>query len=336
VAVWSLCVTGSRARNKVTQASRFKACSIDGAVSHWRVSRLSYALLAALALHGLLLLTRFHHQPARAALVAQKPQELVEIEDTSVEDTSKPSAPPASNSEPTANRPSSSRSAALARAVTSTLQTDAAGTDATPGNDAAVGDGLVANAAGAGSGQASVGEAPRQINLHLDDGFFMRPASEDLPRVHKPIIEQQLEAALSADDVRRGLARGNVFLGSLNAAAREAGPVRGEALLSVTVGADGSLTGVEFLRGSASDWSSALASFRALAASKRLRVPPGAHGVRVTFSVSAKVQRPSGKEVGSSGFDIGPGALRGTFDVADLGAGAARMVYAHVVSEEVL
>jgi hypothetical protein len=286
-------------------------------------------------LHALLLLTRLHHAPHAATLARQKPQELIDIEETSVEAPVAPSSPAPSDAQVAANPTSASHPSAALRASQGSPQADPSGVDSLPGADAVANTGIASNPAAAGSAEVATA-APHKIDLHMDDGFFMRPPSEDLPRVHKPVVQQQLEAALSADDVRRGLARGNVFLGSLNAAAREAGPVRGEALLSVTVGADGSLSGIEFLRGSASDWSSAIASFRALAASKRLRVPPGARGVRVTFSVSAKVQRPSGKEVGSSGLDIGPMALSGTFDVADLGAGAARMVYAHVVSEEVL
>ena len=299
------------------------------------MSRLSYALLAALALHALLLLTRLHPALHSATFAQQKPQELIDIEEASVEAPAEPSSPAASDAQTAANPSAASHPSAASRALQGLPQPDRAGADSLPGADAVANAGNASDPAAAGSAEVAA-VVPHKIDLHMDDGFFMRPPSEDLPRLHKPVVQQQLEAALSADDVRRGLARGNVFLGSLNAAAREAGPVRGEALLSVTVGADGSLSGIEFLRGSASDWSSAIASFRALAASKRLRVPPGAHGVRVTFSVSAKVQRPSGKEVGSSGLDIGPMALSGTFDVADLGAAAARMVYAHVVSEEVL
>ena len=188
------------------------------------------------------------------------------------------------------------------------------------------------------SAQASSDAPARKIDFGVDDGFFMRPTGDNMLRVPKPVLQRQLEAALSADDVRRGLARGGALLGSLNTAVREAGPVRGQALLSVTVGPDGGLTSVEFLRGDASEWSSALESFRALAARKRLRVPPGARGLRVTFSVQAKVQRPSGKEVDASGLDIEPQGfgLRHTFDVADIGAGGQRLVYARVVSEEVL
>ena len=49
--------------------------------SEWRVSRLSNALLAALALHGLLLLTRARHLPERPSVALSKPEELVEVEE---------------------------------------------------------------------------------------------------------------------------------------------------------------------------------------------------------------------------------------------------------------
>ena len=114
-------------------------------------------------------------------------------------------------------------------------------------------------------------------------------------------------------------------------------------MFRVTVGADGGVLSAELVRGAGSDWAAALSSFRALAARKRLRVPPGAHGLRVTFSVKAKVQRPSGKEVeafpvGVAGPSLDPNGLvpHGDFDLADLAGGGQRLVYARVVSEEVL
>ena len=185
-------------------------------------------------------------------------------------------------------------------------------------------------------------EAPA-IDLGLDGHFFMRPSSEPLPRVHKSEFQHQLERSLSADDVRRGLARGNELLGSLSAAAREAGPTRGEALVLVTLGPDGVVNDVQLAQGSADEWSGVLRSFRALAARKRVRVPAGAHGLRVTFSVRAKVQRPSGKSVAAAPVGIADPSLapngltlRGDFDVSDLAGSAQRLVYARVVSEEML
>jgi len=97
------------------------------------------------------------------------------------------------------------------------------------------------------------------------------------------------------------------------------------------------------VRGAGSEWAAALSSFRALAVKKRLRVPPGARGLRVTFSVKAKVQRPSGKEVEASAISAAPPSFapnglvpHGDFDLADLGGGGQRLVYARVLSEEVL
>jgi hypothetical protein len=300
------------------------------------VSRLSNALLAALALHGLLLLTHAWHLPERPSLALSKPEELVEVEETLSDEASSAVATSASM-QPAARgaRAQPAAVAALAGARASEAETPA---DSLSGVEASPNGAASAEPGAASPADTAIGRPARKIDFGIDDGFFMRPASEALPRVPKPTFQRQLEAALSADDVRRGLARGGALLGSLNAAVRDKGPVRGEALLSVTVGPDGGLTAVEFLRGSASEWSSALESFRALAAHKRLRVPPGARGLRVTFSVQAKVQRPSGKEVISSGVDVEPSglALRGTFDVADVGAGAQRLVYARVVSEEVL
>jgi hypothetical protein len=305
------------------------------AVSEWRVSRLSKALLAAVALHGLLLLTHARHLPERPLLALSKPEELVEIEETPAEEASSGLA---TASMPRVAHAASAQPAVVAVRAGSRSPEVETSADSIPAAEASS-NGAPSGEPGAASSADAVSSKPaRKIDFGIDDGFFMRPASEELPRVPKPAFQRQLEAALSADDVRRGLARGGALISSLNAAVRDKGPVRGEALLSVTVGADGGLTAVEFLRGSASEWSSALESFRALAARKRLRVPPGAHGLRVTFSVQAKVQRPSGKEVDSAGLDVEPSgfALHGTFDVADVGAGAQRLVYARVVSEEIL
>jgi hypothetical protein len=306
------------------------------------VSRLSNALLAALALHGLLLLTHARHSPERPSVALSKPEELVEVEETLPDEAAAGITPSLGRVQPAQHSVSAPSSAVTAQAGNGLPETESSTdsvSDAEVSSNGASSNGAAtAGTAAASSAEASSDKPAHKIDFGVDDGFFMRPTSDGLLRVPKPVFQRQLEAALSADDVRRGLARGGELVSSLNAAVRDKGPVRGEALLRVTVGPDGALTAVEFLRGSASEWSSALESFRALAARKRLRVPPGARGLRVTFSVQAKVQRPSGKEVDSAGLDVEPSgfALRGTFDVADVGAGAQRLVYARVVSEEVL
>lgn len=303
-------------------------------VSECGVSRLSKALLAALALHGSLLLIHARHARPQAAK-APAAEELVVVEEA-VEAPPEPEAEAAIANGAASTAPRANAKAA-SRATLGAPSGEGAAPEAVIGSDIAAGP-AVAAAAGDGNGaQASAQEPPRKINFGIDNGFFMRPSTEPMPRVKKPVYLQQMQDALSADDVRRGLARGNALLGSLSSAAREVGPVRGDALLSVTVGADGSVSAAELLRGDASEWASVIASFRSLAASKHVRVPPGARGVRVTFAILAKVQRPSGKEIDASGTDIEPnGSVRHSFDVSDLGSSTQRLVYAHVVSEEVL
>ena len=244
------------------------ACCCAGVVAHWRVSRLSKALLAALALHGLLLLTHVRHASLRPSVLQTKPEELLDVEEAPIDQVLTDVAPSAPGA---LSAPHNLRaSAAVARAGGGAPQAESsadsvvvAGADA-PSNDSAT-PSPASPASSASSVQASTDAPARKIAFGVDDEFFMRPTSDNMLRVPKPVLQRQLEAALSADDVRRGLARGGALLGSLNAAVREAGPVRGQALLSVTVGPDGGLTSVEFLRGDASEWSSALESFRALA-----------------------------------------------------------------------
>jgi hypothetical protein len=316
------------------------------------VPRFSYALLGALALHGSILLLRVR-QPsdasalATSAMPAAQSVELEEfiVEEVAVEPTSGaalPSTPPDARGPAAAvNRVSEP----VARATTAQIESSP---EAAPE--------AMAVAAPVAAGSAEVGDAPpaRKIDLGLDGRFFLgdpgpataaapAPAAELGPRVRKSTTQRQLEAALSADDVQRGLARGNALLGSLSSAARAEGPVRGEALVRATVAADGSFGSVELLRGSAAEWTSVLSAFRKLAASKHVRLPPGAKGLRVTFSIKAKVQRPSGGEADSAAIGVakpslGPNGLvpSGAFDLADVGSGAQRLVYARVVSEEVL
>jgi len=158
-------------------------------------------------------------------------------------------------------------------------------------------------------------------------------------------VQRRLNTELASNpgDVQRGLSRGSVLVGSLNSAAREAGPTSGEAVISVTINSQGELGDLVLVRGDAKDWSSVLRSFRSQAKQKRVRVPPGAAGLRVTFNVSTKLQRASGKEVDSSAVGVKTPSLKpngltfnGSFDLADLSGSVQRMVHARVISEEVL
>jgi len=317
------------------------------------VPRFPYALLGALALHGLVFSLRVRASLDGSSLIAKEnPAQTIEFEEFPLEaapvEQNSPVAPPAAalHAEPSIPSAAASHVASpLSKAASSEV---AASPEAAPAADAL--------AAPVAVGSLEEGDAPlgRKIDLGLDGHFFLHepgpaqaagpaPASELGPRARKSNAQKQLEAALSADDIQRGLARGNALLGSLSSATRAEGPVRGEALVRATVGADGSFGSVELLRGSAAEWTEVLSAFRRLAASKHVRLPPGAKGLRVTFSVKAKVQRPSGKEtneraIGVANPSLGANGLmpNGDFDLADLAGGSQRLVYARVVSEEVL
>ncbi|HEX2672270.1 MAG TPA: hypothetical protein VHM25_15425 [Polyangiaceae bacterium] len=311
--------------------------------------RFHNALLGALALHGSLWLVHSRHDVASAPRAPERAAEqFIDIDELPLADAplaaplaNEPATTPSTGSDASSGRPSAHPAADSRHASSSNLPTLA---DAPSSADA-----LAANAAAATPEEPTPAEPERKIDLGLDGHFFLGVPSERPPSVRKPEskprpdTQKRLENALAADDVQRGLARGNALVGSLGAAAREAGPLRGEAVFAVTVGADGGMLSAELVRGASSDWAAALGSFRALAAKKRLRVPPGARGLRVTFSVKAKVQRPSGKEVEASAISAAPPAFapnglvpHGDFDLADLAGGAQRLVYARVLSEEVL
>ncbi len=187
-----------------------------------------------------------------------------------------------------------------------------------------------------------------KIDLGLD-GQILRPRLADArekPRLRRDVgadLSRELNASIVADDVARGHARGNVLIGSLTSAVRTVGPIGGEAAFQVTIDSQGGVDQVELIRGAASDWASALQSFRQQASRKRVRLPSGARGLRVTFSVSSKVQRASGKQVDSSGVSLNspslaPGGLAfmGEFDLADLSNKTSRSVFVTVVREEIL
>jgi len=315
------------------------------------VPRFPYALLGALALHGLALLVR-----TRPSLEASSPAanaqalRAIELDEVLVDEA--PLEPPSAvaalspEAEPGLAAVSASRVAApSAKAAPAQIETS----PEAGGNAEAL-------AMPAASSATATGDAApaRKIDLGLDGHFFLHdpgaaagaspaPASELGPRVRKSTTQRQLEAALSADDVARGLARGNALLGSLSSAARAEGPVRGEAIVRATVTADGSFGSVELIRGTAAEWAAVLTTFRELAARKHVRLPPGAKGLRVTFSVKAKVQRPSGKDTKDTAIGVADPSLsanslvpNGDFDLADLSGASQRLVYARVVSEEVL
>jgi hypothetical protein len=187
-----------------------------------------------------------------------------------------------------------------------------------------------------------------KIDLGLDGRLFQprwRDAEAKSPsrRDVGAQLERKLNASLLEGDIEHGLARGGALVGSLNSAVRTAGPPTGEAVIRVTLNSRGELSELELLRGSTSEWALALKSFREQARRKQVRVPSGAQGLRVTFSVSARLQLPSGKASDSAAVAFKAPSLKadglvpgGDFDLADLSKKSSRVAYVRVLNEEVL
>jgi hypothetical protein len=205
-----------------------------------------------------------------------------------------------------------------------------------------------------GSLDSCVPHAERKINLVLN-GELLRmldtqatanafePSPRRAPRMD-PGVEatKRLMAAILADDFRHDRARGNVLLAPLDSAVRRAGPTRGQATTQATVNSTGEIIALELIRGQPHDWTAVLKDFRQQSSSKRVRVPDGMAGLRITLSVSASVQRASGEAVESSSVGLdGPSAstglaMTGMFDLADLSNTSARMLAIRIVKEELL
>lgn len=187
------------------------------------------------------------------------------------------------------------------------------------------------------------------IDLGLSGELFRpRPGDERSLGEARPdatAITRRLNDSLAANDgVERGRARGNVLISALSASVRQAGPAeQGSAIIRVTFNASGELSGVELLKGGVNDWAAAIQSFRARARGKRLQLPRGAAGLRVTYDVRSKLQLPSGAAADSGPIrlerpSLMPNGLtlRGDFDPTDLSGKTSRVVSARVVAEEVL
>ena len=98
--------------------------------------------------------------------------------------------------------------------------------------------------------------------------------------------------ALDAADVERGLGRGGPVNTAVGAAARQDGPVRGNATFSVTIFSDGH---VDVQVASAqTDWSRLIPAIRDAVRNAKVRVPPNGRGLRVVVAVEASVRYPDG------------------------------------------
>lgn len=144
-----------------------------------------------------------------------------------------------------------------------------------------------------------------------------------------------LAEGLAERDRARGMGRGGVVATGARAAALAKGPNEGRATFVVLTDREGKVRSVSVADPSADAalWNEAARYLRGALASKRLRVPPGAAGLRVAVLVESKIQMPSGAKPGKSVEVQGAGAA---FDVADIGAHPSRVVSCRIVSETVL
>ncbi len=302
------------------------------------VSRFRKALLLAALLHGATLAVRFESGTQRPETRRAPVSELsVDLEASEL--LRDPQAEAAPNSGTASARAETAPTHAAPRSPRSALASNSADDAALGAPDAAPLAGTSPSELIAGpSASAAPASARPPIDLGLDGRMYALLPPEQPAARPEPgrALSQSIQAELLRADVAHGLARGGALVGALNEAVRGAGPTRGNAVFRVTVDAQGQTREVELVSGLETEWGPALKLFREQSKRKRVRVPAGAEGLRITFNVSSKVQRASGKDASRGPVGVSPLSLSADFDVADLSGSVQRLVYARVVSEEVL
>lgn len=326
---------------------------------------LAVAVLAAVALHGALLVTASAWALRRAPLASLTSTpaavDAIELSIESIESIepvearSEPAPPTTAEPAPDDGSPSRPLVASNARQVrpgaTTALPDET--TPTPPGG-----------AAGAGPGEAppghvvspfASGEAPDErgrraiAGLMSGSSWLLNPEAPGAPAVGS---SRALPGPRSEDPDRGGkllresLDRANQdkglgFGGPVASAAHQASlsakaPVQGAVTFEVLTDAAGTVTAVSLRGASGGDWSSVAGVLRSLLSRQKLRVPTGSSGVAVAVRVEAKQQLPSGRaptERGAKITGVGPLSLSGQFDLADLSSKVTRVVSARVVSE---
>lgn len=193
-------------------------------------------------------------------------------------------------------------------------------------------------------GSAKPAPAPRRpVNLGLGGDIYwmmkdqhVRRPERSRPRRSGPRTAGGLAEGLEARDRAKGLGRGGPVANAAREVANRVGPQQGHATFVVETDPHGRVRSVQLVGVSADLelWNKVARGLRAaLERRAALRVPPGAHGLRVGVLVEARVQLPSGASPGGSVHFKGAGL---GFDVADIGATPKRVVYARITSEVVL
>lgn len=326
--------------------------------------RFTYALLAAASIHALAIGWRLgaRRMSVRSAESAHRTEQQIELElsqplggEESRRLADRDNTKELSVAELPASpqrRGATAQSAQMsekAEAITATT----AKPEASAGEVSTPAAAIVASEAGSATDPAlSAPAASTAIDLGLD-GRILRPTYREVEARQRSSSERRAEVqrnldasfrtAAVAEDARRGYGRGNIFIGALSSAVRVAGPPVGEAVISASFNAMGELNGLTLVQGTVGDWSRAIQAFRTQAKQKRVPMPSGAKGLRITFRVAAKIQKPSGKEIDVSSLNLKRPSLaangltlRGDFDLADLSGKSTQSVSARVLSEEVL
>lgn len=173
--------------------------------------------------------------------------------------------------------------------------------------------------------------------LRTEPAPRLPPAPAPAPDV-KDRLDRSLAAGLAEQSRRLGLGPGGAVISALEHATRSAHtPPSARATFLAVVDGTGAVTTVRLQAASESTpaWQDvAQRALRALKA-RRLRPPDGARPIELQIEVTCALQLPSGAESGVD-TDFKLGAVSGTFDVADVGARAQRMVRARLVSQRVL
>ena len=188
-----------------------------------------------------------------------------------------------------AGRPDSALAAAIGgREAISGERTSAEGAAPGPGGDA-------------GTWFRATTAAPVDLRLGLGAAApppLVRREEDDAEGARKAVL-----SALDQADTERGFGRGGPVRTAVELAARGSdAPALGTAIFSVAIGTDGSVQ-VDVQDQSTTGWDALSPAIQQELKSKRIRIPPNSHGLRVTVRVEASEQYPGGgRPPAKSGF----------------------------------
>lgn len=165
---------------------------------------------------------------------------------------------------------------------------------------------------------------------------------DDAPSVAK--VEAKLARDLAQGADARARSAGGGYGGPVVSAAHDASmgpwaPDVGYAVIAVDFDEKGVVSRVTLVdaNGSRPEWQKVADGIGKGLASKKLDVPPGASGLRVTVKIEAKLALPSGATDPVSGPKVGTDGTQATasvaFDLSDIGQKPKRMVGVVVLSE---